>query len=181
MGVFSSIFLLLVLRVSTELTRFDPRARPGQKNVRVQEAYNRTRERNRLANVNLVPMRAQNGGSGLDKNATFGQQRVETTSSTGKRRSSNFPISEDGGMEVSWMPSSSSGIVDKDDELVSGGGRSLKGKGYERRKGVESFGAGMEKGGEEDSQLNESDRKGRTERRKGIRSGSKNVFRRMDG
>jgi ribosome biogenesis protein ENP2 len=84
-------------------------------------------------------------------------------------------------MEVSWVPSSSSGIIDEDDELVSGGGRSSKGKGHERRKGVESFGAGMERGGEEHSQLSESDRKGRTERRKGIRSGSKNVFRRMDG
>lgn len=168
---------------STELTKFDPRARPGQKNVRAQEAYSRARERNRIANVNLVPMRAQSGGSGsrgVDKNATFGQRRMKTTSSSGKQQSSELRVSEDGGVEVSWIPSSLSGHIDEDDELVSGGGRSSKGQGR-RRRGVESFGAGMERGGEERSELNESDRKGRTEKRKGIRSGSKNVFRRMDG
>lgn len=79
------------------------------------------------------------------------------------------------------MPNPSSGIIDQDDELVSAGGRSSKGKGHEGRKGVKSFGAGMEKGGEEHSRLSENDRKGRTARRKGVRSGSKNVFRRMDG
>lgn len=166
-----------------ELTKFDPRARPGQKNVRAQEAYSRARERNRIANVNLVPMRAQSGGSGsrgVDKNATFGQRRMKTTSSSGKQQSSELRVSEDGGVEVSWIPSSLSGHIDEDDELVSGGGRSSKGQGR-RRRGVESFGAGMERGGEERSELNESDRKGRTEKRKGIRSGSKNVFRRMDG
>jgi ribosome biogenesis protein ENP2 len=175
--------LLLVLSVSTELTKFDPRARPGQKNVRVQEAYNRTRERNRIANVNLVPMHARSGGSGsrgADKDATFGQRRMETTSLNRKQQSSELRVSEDGGMEVSWMPSSSSGHIDEGDELVSGG-RSSEDKGRERRKGVQSFGAGMERGGEERSQLSENDRKGRTERRKGVRSGSKNVFRRMDG
>jgi ribosome biogenesis protein ENP2 len=182
--VLSCMLLLLVLSVSTELTKFDPRARPGQKNARVQEAYTRDRERNRIANVNLVPMRAQGGGStsrGVDKDAAFGQRRMGATSLKGKQRSSEVRVSEDGGMEVSWMPSSSAGHIDQDDDLASGGGKLPKGKAHERRKGVESFGAGMEKGGEEHSQLSENDRRGRTHRRKGVRSGSKNVFRRMDG
>ncbi|KAG6865437.1 hypothetical protein C0991_002513 [Blastosporella zonata] len=168
-----------------ELTKFDPRTRPGQKNVRVQEAYDRTRERNRMAgrttNVNLVPMRAQADGSrGVDKNATFGQRRMSTGPK--KQQSSSFApdahFTADGGMELSWMPSS--GPQDADDMLVSGGGAPKKGK--TKRPGVESFGAGMERGGDERSaDISESDRKGRTQRRKGVRSGSKNVFRKMDG
>jgi ribosome biogenesis protein ENP2 len=166
---------------TTELNKFDPRARPGQKNARAQEAYTRTREQNRIAGVNLVPMRAQTGANGVrvaDKNATFGQRRESKAPASGKERSSQR--SAEGGMELSWVPSSS-GAMDDDDMLVSGGGRP-KGKGKERTPGVESFGAGMEKGGEERfTELSESDRKGRTQRRKGVRSGSKNVFRKIDG
>ncbi|KAG5654569.1 hypothetical protein H0H81_000094 [Sphagnurus paluster] len=168
-----------------ELTKFDPRSRPGQKNVRVQEAYDRTRERNRLAgrtpNVNLVPLQARTGGArGADKNATFGQRRMGPTSSTGGKKqssaSSDMRFTADGGMEMSWVPSS--GPADADDMLI-GGGPPKKGK--TKRQGVESFGAGMERGGEgQSSVVGESDRKGRTQRRKGVRSGSKNVFRRMD-
>ncbi|KAG6816772.1 hypothetical protein H0H87_003035 [Tephrocybe sp. NHM501043] len=168
-----------------ELNKFDPRARPGQKNVRAQEAYNRTREQNRIAgrtsNVNLVPMRAQaEGGRGVDKNASFGQRRV----STGHKKqqaslfASDAQFTADGGMELSWMPSS--GPRDGNDMLVTSGGAPKRGK--TKRPGVETFGAGMERGGEERSvDISESDRKGRTQRRKGVRSGSKNVFRKMDG
>lgn len=128
-------------------------------------------------------MRAQSGGgpSGADKNATFGQRRIDISGSSGKRGSSELRNSEDGGLEMSWVPSSSFGPMDEGDELVSRGVRSSKDNGRSRRKGIESFGAGMERGGEELGQLSENDRKGRTQRRKGIRSGSKNVFRRIDG
>ncbi|KAF8067840.1 NUC153 and WD40 repeat-containing nucleolar rRNA processing-related protein [Lyophyllum atratum] len=171
-----------------ELNKFDPRARPGQKNVRAQEAYNRTRERNRAAgrapNVNLVPMRPQTDGTRVvDKNATFGQRRMTTTtaSSAGGRKqtsSSDVRFAADGGVEMSWMPSA--GPMDAEDMLVSGGGAPKKGK--TKRPGVESFGAGLEKGGGDPSyEVSENDRKGRTHRRQGVRSGSKNVFRRMDG
>lgn len=74
-------------------------------------------------------------------------------------------------MEVSWVPSGTR-KVDEDDMLVSGGGSNGKPK----RKGVETFGAGMEKGGDNIVEMSESDKKGRTQRRKGVRSGSKNVF-----
>ncbi|KAG6836720.1 hypothetical protein H0H93_004564 [Arthromyces matolae] len=165
-----------------ELTKFDPRTRPGQQNVRMQEAYSRTRERNRLAhrpsNVNLVPMRAQaDGDRSADRGATFGQRRG---ASAPKQREplSRTNVAVDGGMEISWMPSS--GPQDVDDMLVSGGGAPKKGK--TKRPGVETFGAGMEKGGSHLSvSMDESERKGRTHRRTGVRSGSKNVFRKMDG
>jgi ribosome biogenesis protein ENP2 len=49
------------------------------------------------------------------------------------------------------------------------------------RKGVERFGAGMEKGGEDPDMrvLSEQERRGRSKRRRGMRSGSKNAFRQM--
>jgi len=49
------------------------------------------------------------------------------------------------------------------------------------RKGVERFGAGMEKGGEDPNMrvLSEQERRGRSQRRRGMRSGSKNAFRQM--
>ncbi|KAG5643073.1 hypothetical protein DXG03_001601 [Asterophora parasitica] len=168
------------------LNTFDPRVRPGQKNVRAQEAYDRTRERNRLGGrtpkVNLVPMSPQTEGSrSADKNATFGQRRVPPTVGGGvgkKQPASNARFTADGAMELSWVPSG--GPADADDMLVSGGGAPKKGK--SKRPGVETFGAGMERGRDDQlMEVSESDRKGRTQRRKGVRSGSKNVFRRMDG
>ncbi|EDR09268.1 NUC153 and WD40 repeat-containing nucleolar rRNA processing-related protein [Laccaria bicolor S238N-H82] len=155
-----------------ELTKFDPRSRPGQKNLRVQQAYDRTREHNRVANINMVPIRATGTNSERlgDRNASFGQRLAPSSSSKDSRRPSKPSLGkDDGAMEISWVPSASSA---KDDD----GSRQGGGKKQERRKGVEVFGAGMEKGGEE---VSESGRKGRTQRRKGVRSGSKNVFRRM--
>jgi len=77
-------------------------------------------------------------------------------------------MSKEGGFEMSWVPSSS----------APKGGNAKKEK--EARKGVEVFGAGMERGdGEEKHSLSESERRGRTERRKGMRSGSKNMFRQL--
>lgn len=161
----------------TELNAFDPRVRPGQKNPRAQEAYNRTKESNRITNakVNFVPMRAlSNASKGVDKNATFGQRRkpVQSVTPFSSKRTQSQP--DDSAMEISWVPSSS---ANQDaNEPQSKGGREKK----ERRKGVETFGAGMEKGGQETLEISESDRMGRTDRRKGVRSGSKNVFRAMD-
>ncbi|KAG6812206.1 hypothetical protein H0H92_003942 [Tricholoma furcatifolium] len=166
-----------------ELTKFDPRTRPGQKNVRIQEAYNRDRQQNRIAGrtstVNLVPMRADSDGNrAVDKNATFGQRRMSSGPKKQQSSSSMFEprATADGGMEISWTPAS--GPKDADDMLVTSGGPPQRGK--PKRPGVESFGAGMERGGEDRPEISESDRKGRTERRKGVRSGSKNVFRKMD-
>jgi ribosome biogenesis protein ENP2 len=80
-------------------------------------------------------------------------------------------------MEVSWVPSASSARDANDVDAGSGSGKSKS----KSRKGVQEFGAGLEKGYRgDDSQVSEQDRKGRTQRRKGVRSGSKNVFRRMD-
>ncbi|KAF8828203.1 hypothetical protein HHX47_DHR4000804 [Lentinula edodes] len=162
-----------------ELNKFDPRVRPGQKNVRAQEAYNRSKQQNRTSNVKLVPMRPQSGANGSQlgtgKEATFGQRRSHSSYPGGGEsasRANKVNIAEDGGMEMSWVPSANS----QDARELSGQGKASKQQ--DRRKGVEKFGAGLEKGGEDPLELSESDRKGRVHRRQGIRSGSKNAFRR---
>lgn len=154
-----------------ELNKFDPRARPGQKNERAQQAYAHSRGRNRHsnANVHFVPLVPHSDATSAgarkmgDKTATFGQRRnvpkrahTTTTAKVGK----------EGGFEMSWVPSSSG--KDPVSRVSS----------RKDRKGIEVFGAGMERGDEEKSHaLSESERSGRTQRRKGMRSGSKNVLR----
>ncbi|KAG1815032.1 WD40-repeat-containing domain protein [Suillus subaureus] len=165
-----------------ELNKFDPRARPGQKNERAHQAYTRTRQYNRQsnANVNFVPLvphtetsTSASARKTIDKTATFGQRRNAPA-----RGSSHTTTPRDaanggkGGFEMSWIPSSTK------DFSRDRGSR----KDGNVRKGVEVFGAGMERGGgdgERTVMLSESERTGRSQRRKGMRSGSKNVFRRL--
>ncbi len=104
-------------------------------------------------------MRVQNGSRGMNKDATFGQRR------NGPSKAAPRSNPNDGEVELSWVPSSSS---------QNAGAQS-----QHKRKGVETFGAGLERGGEPMAEVAEHDRKGRTQRRQGVRSGSKNVFRRM--
>lgn len=78
-------------------------------------------------------------------------------------------------MEISWVPSQPSGTnLQEAKELFS-----KAGKGKTKRKNVEGLGAGLEITEKEDVAIGESERHGRTQRRKGIRSGSKNAFRRL--
>ncbi|CAA7268364.1 unnamed protein product [Cyclocybe aegerita] len=129
--------------------------------------------------LNMVPLRAQPGassGRGADPNATFGQRVRGSSSFNGKSTSRRAKEDGGGAMEVSWVPSSS-GAKSGDVEQRSG-----KEKGNNtRRKGVETFGAGMERGFDEDEgrKMGDAERHGRTQRRKVIRSGSKNAFRRI--
>jgi ribosome biogenesis protein ENP2 len=163
------------------LNVLDVRNHPAQKNERLQEAYTRQRERNRVASVKLVPLRAPTGSTkaqnAFDKNATFGQRRhaAEGMSMPEARSELSITHAPEGGMEMSWVPSPSAGLGQDDSES-----QNRKRRDKERRKGVEKFGAGLEKGGEDQSvEMTESSRKGRTQRRKDIRSGSKAAFRRM--
>ncbi|KAG2138532.1 WD40-repeat-containing domain protein [Suillus clintonianus] len=157
-----------------ELNKFDPRARPGQKNERAQQAYTRTRQNNRRSNanpsnVNFVPLVPHTETSTSarkmgDKTATFGQRR----NAPAPARGSAHTRGKEGGFEMSWVPSSN-----KDPSRDRGSRK-------DARKGVEVFGAGMERGdGERTAVLSESERTGRSQRRKGMRSGSKNVFRHL--
>jgi len=91
----------------------------------------------------------------------------------------------DGSVEVSWVPTTTSRSSrlddDDDDDLVERRPGGHKRASKDTRKGVERFGAGMEKGGEDPDMrvLSEQERSGRTQRRRGMRSGSKNAFRQM--
>ena len=78
-------------------------------------------------------------------------------------------------MEMAFVPRTSASANEYDDGPV----KERSGKAKEaKRKGVEAFGAGMEREGP-DVEMSEAERKGRTKRRQGMRSGSKNTFRRM--
>ncbi|TBU47068.1 WD40-repeat-containing domain protein [Dichomitus squalens] len=134
--------------------------------------------------VRLVPLQAQQSGRarGADKDATFGQRRSQL-GSKGKQRASTQDADVHhtaDGVEMTFIPRTTSSGADYDDEP---GGKAAQAKGRTkepRRKGVEVFGAGMEKGGEDpEVEMAESERSGRTKRRQGMRSGSKNTFRRM--
>lgn len=136
----------------------------------------------------MVPIRPQTIGNNNtqrpgDKDATFGQRRMpRSASSTNATRKSSFRAHEDNddAMEISWVPTSSSSAIGGKDigDRQSNSTRTIKDS--KLRKGVETFGAGLERGVEERMEFsNDSERKGRSHRRKGVRSGSKNTFRRL--
>ena len=76
-----------------------------------------------------------------------------------------------------------SALGEDEDGLVGREQRKQKRALKDTRKGVERFGAGMEKGGEDPNLrvLSAQERSGRSQRRRGMRSGSKNAFRQMQG
>ncbi|KZS97167.1 WD40 repeat-like protein [Sistotremastrum niveocremeum HHB9708] len=118
----------------------------------------------------MVSLRADTAGGGSGsrrggKDASFGERRQSFgRKSAGQSKSEVW----EGAMETSWVPSSNQ----QDEE---GSGRRPRPK---SRNG-EKYGGTMEKGGRNDDDQEESLRKGRTKRRTGVRSGSKNVFRQM--
>lgn len=142
----------------TKLGRSDSRS--VQRNGASSEAHKPARKNVRMKEVNLVPIWRQEAGT-RDKHSTFGQQLNSVAKKQSTRNRSD--------MEFSWMPSPK--VVDANDMLVSGGRHQNK----KKVRSVETF--GLEKGPLE--QTSERDRKGRTDRRRGMRSGSKNAFRRV--
>lgn len=150
-----------------------------QPRVRLIQQTEHGRPHIRVPNVNFVPMRTKDSVHGVDRNASFGQRMSGATSGSKFRggRRDTIRQSEDGGMEISWTPSASA-VQDEPERDRSSSRKSGMAQ-KAKRKGVESFGAGMERGGTDEVEVAEAERKGRTQRRKGIRSGSKNVFRNM--
>ena len=118
----------------------------------------------------MAPLKTNRSGSRDQRgSATFGARRNEASKI--KRSSEHVKRSMDGGMELTWVPSSK-----KDrPQAPSEGGRQKK------QPNVETFGAGMERGGRPQNtvELDEAQRHGRTKRRQNVRSGSKNAFRRL--
>jgi ribosome biogenesis protein ENP2 len=165
------------------------------------------RRRPVAANVRLVPLQAQASttasgriaAASRDTSSSFGHRRSASTRHQQQqqqqqqqhhdrhnREDEHIHRKGDGSVEVSWVPapkSSRSGVGEDEDEdsLVGGQQRRQKRALKDTRKGVERFGAGMEKGGEDPNMraLSEQERRGRSQRRRGMRSGSKNAFRQM--
>ena len=136
--------------------------------------YTKARRQQKAANpftsVRMAPLKTNHGGSRDSRGgATFGARRNEA--SKYKQPSQHVKRSTGGGVEFTWVPSSKN-----DSPRVSSEGGKQK-----KRPGVETFGAGMEKGGrlQNAMELDEAQRRGRTKRRQNVRSGSKNVFRRL--
>lgn len=141
------------------LNKFDPRRRHVEADRT--EQWQRIRE----PKVNFVPMRTNSlSASGTGKNATFGQRR--SGSGALRMRASDVGVTSEGGMELSWVPSSQPDVPQR-------------GKKQKRKR--DTFGFGMEGGTEQpEKEMGNSERRGRTQRRRGVRSGSKNVFRKID-
>ncbi|KAH9835282.1 WD40-repeat-containing domain protein [Rhodofomes roseus] len=169
--------------VAGELWTDDIRARLAARNSA--RSQPRSRPHQRQPKVNLVPLHAQASGVGrsTDRSATFGQRRSGSSlagKGKGKGRADATDVRQtgDGGMEVSFV-SRFSGAYDSDEDMDGSSRVTAKAGKEAKRKGVQTFGAGMERGGEDpEHELSETERRGRTQRRKGMRSGSKNTFRR---
>jgi ribosome biogenesis protein ENP2 len=129
----------------------------------------------------MVPARPDNSNGAStskrrDPTASFGQRRqsVESKPTKSNRYSEEGDIIQhgpDGGMSISFVPGSSRSRDRREDDNDRKNGQQKK-----KKAGIEYLGAGLERGMER-TELPESQRKGRTQRRQGIRSGSKNAFR----
>ena len=158
---------LLIFFVDLNMER---KKKTAGKNSRAEQPQRSRPPQSKTPRVNMVPVRSHLGFSSKmdDKNNTFGQ-RLARPSRTSKHSSPG----DGAATEISWVPSASGS--------TGSGDRDQKRKGPAKRKGVETFGAGMERGYEEKEDVDEASRKGRTHRRHIARSGSKNVFRNMGG
>ncbi|KAH8116117.1 hypothetical protein DFH11DRAFT_1840570 [Phellopilus nigrolimitatus] len=162
-----------------DLDQYNPRARPAVDVPGLVAAQRRPTKQPRMVAAAPQAEGRKGRAAAHSKDATFGQRRQGASSSKPRARSSGGGHGDSGAKEVSWVPSASSGAHDEDDMLVPGGGGKPKKNAGKRR--VETFGAGMERGGDGEEErrqaLSESERHGRTRRRSNVRSGSKNVFR----
>ncbi|KZT61702.1 WD40 repeat-like protein [Calocera cornea HHB12733] len=152
------------------ITIAGPVTRKAQPKVAPGRSAARPNQRPQKSSPRLVSSFSSHNGTVRSTNpeATFGQLRRSTSRGqkdqhTNGRGSSSSLVrpTADGGMEMSFIPSSSS--------------RKDRPKPVKK---AETFGAGLQKG-VVDEREKETGRGGRTQRRTGIRSGSKNVFRRM--
>lgn len=153
--------------LSTEVLRHPEQRQTVQK---------RDKQRMFSGGPKLVALRAVRDGeqrSGPNASATFGQRRTQRPVSISRNSSKSGGVT-DGPVDFSWTPEPSRGGR-KQREDADGTGKRKK------RLGVETFGAGMERGGHQPDQRakDEAERHGRTKRRTGMRSGSRNVFRRL--
>lgn len=109
-----------------------------------------------------------------DPSASFGQRRKDIIKPkpTQSQQDEIVARNTDGGMTISWIPESKGKKSDEGDTHKS---KIAVGR---KKNGIEYLGSGLERGAG-NVELPEMERKGRTSRRQGIRSGSKNAFRKL--
>jgi ribosome biogenesis protein ENP2 len=190
---------LLVIFCHSELSTFDPRTMPKSQNP----LFRPMPQAQSGPKPKLVPLASEaaasrHASSSSSKPVTFGE-RIKSRAQTTKPTKSSAQALADGvisqkylgggGMEMSFIPKDSGssrggkgkgGIIDDDMEEVYDAGKEKRER--ERattRAGVEEFGAGMEKGGEEGWEGGDDGeaKSGRTKRRVGGRMASGNTFR----
>lgn len=164
-----------------DLNLYNPRARAQPAKSHTQKIYSDPAppRASRPTNTNTrAPRPKPTSGPRLTTSRTRpdpSSSRTRETSGPRLGRDTHVNALSDGGFEMSFMPS---GRTDDDER----GGRNRRGEKDRERGGpkVERFGAGMERGGggRDEENGKESERNGRTRRRTGVRSGSKNAFRR---
>ena len=150
--------------LTPDLQQYDPR------NVKRNETFSSAR-----AGPSRQPKLVVGGGGRDVKTQTFGQ-RLNTSSRQSSKSHNEADAnvlstrrSADGGMEMSFIPvSKPRGARDGDEQDEYSGGTT------KASRKIEKFGAGMERGQEDDP---DAGRGGRTHRRNAGRSASKNAFR----
>jgi ribosome biogenesis protein ENP2 len=151
-----------------DLQQYDPRKlRPDQEKRQLLRAY-QYRPQLQAGSSSLQPSASSSFGQRLHASKPKKTQEVDPRLSNvlAMRRSG------DGGMEVSFVPTGSSKSEDRIEEEFDGGAPKKR-----VDKKVERFGAGLQRGLEEEDGGEEESKFGRTKRRDPGRSASKNAFR----
>lgn len=162
-----------LLREKTRLAR-KSRPRDDQKDAKLEAFPTFKKFLSEQPKPSYVPATA--GLSTDNRDASFGQRKSEAGPSSSKRDEVAFDEDEVvEGMEITWTPGE-----DKPEPKERSDKKPKKEK---KRKGVQTFGAGMEKGvaQETEAAIPESQRHGRERKRSrsDLRSASKNKFRAM--
>ncbi|KAG8747715.1 hypothetical protein FRC10_011842 [Ceratobasidium sp. 414] len=156
-----------------DLNLYNPRARPPKSDSRTQP---------QIKPKNSAPHQSTHHPTKLSSAPRLTTSRTRPASSRAAEKSerslgsrAHVNVLGDGGFEMSFVPS---GRADSDEEQRNAR-KCRKGGSGESGGKVERFGAGMERGGRgKEEDVKENERYGRTKRRTGVRSGSKNAFRR---
>lgn len=119
----------------------------------------------------------EQGSSG---GTTFGERKSEGTKKPSKKPAftttdDDIDMDADGRFEMSWTPGDIKGKAKDEGDKPKKGAKEKE----KKKKGVESFGAGLEKGIAQETaeDLSEAQRHGRTQKRNKLRSASRNTFR----
>ncbi|KAG9104002.1 hypothetical protein FRC06_006266 [Ceratobasidium sp. 370] len=157
-----------------DLNLYNPRARLPNSDSRIQI---QTKSKNSTPHQSAHrPMKPSSTPRLTTSRTRPSSSRTAEKSERGLGSGAHVNVLSDGGFEMSFVPS---GRADSGEEERGNARKSQKGGAGGSGGKVERFGAGMERGGRgKEEDVKETERNGRIKRRTGVRSGSKNAFRR---